>query len=357
MIDGKLSNAPIAQLLKQIPSTSIKQIELITNPSAKYNPEGMSGIINIKLHKNTQIGFNGNANIGVTKEIFAKFNSSVDMNYRNGKFNFYGNYGNNIGKNDNFGNIDRLDDNSRQDFKFGNNNKSHLYKVGVDFYMNDKNTISFFTNQNTFNGKDFGNTLITFNNLSQTQLFNNTSKNTSGQYNLAYKHEFADEDETLDIEIDYNDFENIEIANFDFVNFNFPPNYVDNVDTKRNQTTINVDYVKPINEKTKIETGIEVRLFNSDIDYTSTGESFSGGGNIIPTPSTDFEYSRDIYSAYFTYTKTFEKWNYQIGLRAEQVDVNADALRIFNNNSRVSPFYQRIFPDLPLGIYSLCSIR
>jgi len=52
MVDGKLSNVPVAQLLKQIPSTSIKQIELITNPSAKYNPEGMSGIINIILHKN-----------------------------------------------------------------------------------------------------------------------------------------------------------------------------------------------------------------------------------------------------------------------------------------------------------------
>ncbi|MFT7187151.1 MAG: iron complex outermembrane receptor protein, partial [Sediminicola sp.] len=59
MVDGKLSNVPVAQLLRQIPSTSIKSIELITNPSAKYNPEGMSGIINIVLHKNSNIGFNG----------------------------------------------------------------------------------------------------------------------------------------------------------------------------------------------------------------------------------------------------------------------------------------------------------
>ena len=54
------------QLLQQIPSASIKQIELITNPSAKYNPEGMSGIINIILHKNSQDGFNGSINTGVT---------------------------------------------------------------------------------------------------------------------------------------------------------------------------------------------------------------------------------------------------------------------------------------------------
>lgn len=349
MIDGKLSNVPIAQLLRQIPSTSIKQIELITNPSAKYNPEGMSGIINIKLHKNTQIGFNGNINLGLTKEIFAKFNSSIDMNYRNGKFNFYGNYGNNIGKYDNFGNIVRLDDASRQDFKFGNNNKSHLYKLGVDFYMNDKNTVSFFTNQNIFDGDGFGNTFITFENGNQSQLFNNISNNLSGQYNLAYKHQFDNEEETLDIEIDYNDFSQDETANFDFINFSFPPNYVDNVDTKRNQTTINIDYVNPFNENTKIEAGIEVRLFDSDIEYMSTGQTFSSTGNIIPTPSTDFNYIRDIYSAYLTLGKTYEKWNYQLGFRAEQVNETADALRTFDDNSTdLIPFendYFQIYPS------------
>tara|TARA_R110002096_G_scaffold185324_2_gene364085 strand:- start:8719 stop:11202 length:2484 start_codon:yes stop_codon:yes gene_type:complete len=355
MIDGKLSNVPIAQLLKQIPSTSIKSIELITNPSAKYNPEGMSGIINIKLHKSTQIGFNGNINVGLTKEIFAKFNSSIDMNYRNGKFNFYGNYGNNIGNNDNFGFIDRLDDDSRQDFKFGNNNKSHLYKFGVDFYLNDKNTISAFTNQNTFEGKGFGNTLITFpGDINQVQLFNNISNNISSQYNIAYKHVFnEEEDEILDIEFDYNDFNNDELANFNFINFSFPPNYVDKVDTQRDQTTINIDYVKPINEKTKLELGAEARLFNSDIGYISSGQTFNALGNIIQTPSTDFEYTRDIYSLYATLGKSFEKWSYQIGARLEQVSENADALRIFaDNNTEFIPFeneYFQVYPSIFLS--------
>ena len=108
MVDGKLSNIPTAQLLKQIPSTSIKSIELITNPSAKYNPEGMSGIINIVLHKNTMIGFNGSTSVGLRYEKEPKFNSSLDMNYRNGKFNLYGSYSNNISKNVNYGFIDRI---------------------------------------------------------------------------------------------------------------------------------------------------------------------------------------------------------------------------------------------------------
>ncbi|WP_372938518.1 TonB-dependent receptor domain-containing protein [Seonamhaeicola sp.] len=350
MVDGKLSNVPIAQLLKQIPSTSIKSIELITNPSAKYNPEGMSGIINIKLHKNTQIGFNGNLNVGLTKEIFAKFNSSIDMNYRNGKFNFYGNYGNNIGKYDNFGFINRLDDNSRQDFKFGNNNQSHLYKFGVDFYLNEKNTLSFFTNQNSFNGDGFGNTVITYPSTTQWQLFNSLSENHSGQYNFAYKHEFNNEDETLDIEIDYNDFTNDEDANFSFINFTFPTDYMDFVNTNRDQTTINVDYVKPLNEESKLELGAEVRLFGTDVDYNSTGQTYSEQGNLIPTPSTDFEYKRDIYSAYATYSKSFEKWSYQIGARLESVTEEANALRTFDDGTtEITPFennYFQVYPSI-----------
>ena len=348
MVDGKLSNVPIAQLLKQIPSTSIKQIELITNPSAKYNPEGMSGIINIKLHKNTALGFNGNVNFGLTKEVFAKFNSSIDMNYRNGKVNLYGNYGTNIGKYDNFGNIDRLDDNSRQDFKFGNNNKSHLFKGGIDYYINDNNTISFFTNQNIFEGDGFGNTFISYENLDQSQLFKNVSDNNSSQYNLAYKHNFAKEDETLDIEIDYNQFEQDEIADFNFVNFTFPPDYVDNVDTDRDQTTINVDYVNPLNDNTKLEVGLEARLFNTDIDYKSTGQTFDEDANIIATPATIFDYNRDIYSAYVTYGKEFEKWSFQAGIRAEQVNVTADATRFGENETELIPFendYFEIYPS------------
>ncbi|WP_336127175.1 outer membrane beta-barrel family protein [Mesoflavibacter sp. CH_XMU1422-2] len=351
MVDGKLSNVPIAQLLKQIPSTAIKSIELITNPSAKYNPEGMSGIINIKLHKNTKLGFNGNLNIGLTNEVYAKFNSSIDLNYRNGKFNFYGSYGNNIGKYDNFGYIDQSNDNSRQDFQFFNNNKSHLFKVGVDYYLNDNNTLSFFTNQNIFEGNGVGTTNLSFpdQNLYQRQIFGSDSENNSGQYNFVYKHLFKDENETLDIEVDYNDFTNTEVADFNYINFSFPPDYNDFVDTKRDQTTINVDYVKPINEDSKLEIGAEARLFNTDLRYRSTGQTFSSTGTIIPTPSTAFDYKRDIFSAYITFGKTInEKWSYQVGARAEQVKVEAEALNMFTDGTtQVLPFTNEYFQIYP----------
>lgn len=358
MVDGKLSNVPIAQLLKQIPSTSIKQIELITNPSAKYNPEGMSGIINIILHKNTNIGFNGNINLGLTKEIYAKFNSSIDLNYRNGKFNLYGSYGNNIGKSANYGSIERLDDNSEQLFDFFNNNKSHLYKVGLDFYMNDNNTVSFFTNQNIYDGFGAGTTGVLYPNQPlQQQIFDNDIQNLSSQYNGVFNHKFKKEGEKLDIEADYSVFSQDEIANFNFQNFSFPPNYSDFVNTDRDQTTINVDYVNPLSEKAKLEIGAEARLFDTKIDYTSTGLSVNenqdnipnNGDEYIPTPQTDFSYKRDIYSLYATYGKTFEKWSYQVGLRAESVMEDANAFRTLENSTENTPFendYFQVYPSV-----------
>ena len=350
MVDGKLSNVPVAQLLKQIPSTSIKQIELITNPSVKYNPEGMSGIINIILHKNTNIGFNGNINLGVTKEINARFNSSIDMNYRNGKFNLYGNYGNNIGKSANYGQVLRTSDDLLQEFDFGNNNKSHLYKVGLDFYLDDKNTFSIFTNQNLYDGKGTGTTDITYGDDTMTrQLFDNETDNVSSQYNFAYRHDFKKDGERLDVEADYNDFSQDEKADFRFVNIDFPPNYLDFVNTDRDQTTINIDYTNPLSESTKLEAGLEARLFNSDILYNSTGQSFTEDGDIVPTPGTDFTYSRDIYSAYVTYGKNYEKWSYQVGLRAETVAVDNNAKQ-YNDDGTTEDFkfendYFQIYPS------------
>lgn len=344
MVDGKLSNVPVAQLLKQIPSTAIKSIELITNPSAKYNPEGMSGIINIVLHKNANIGFNGNVNLGLTKGIEAKFNSSIDMNYRNGKFNFYGNYGNNIGKWVNDGSILRVDENSRQKFDFFNNNKSHLYKLGVDFYLNDKNTISFFTNQNIYEGEGTGETAVSyFNNPSRnvTQLFLDDSNNSSEQYNFDYKLDFNKEGHNIELEIDHNLFDSEQDTDFRSVGASTYPDYMDFVDTERTQTTANLDYVNPLDSISKLELGLQSRNFETIVDYSSTGQSFNSNGDLVPTPSTKFVYDMDIYSAYATFGQTYKKWSYQMGVRIEDVQVKADtnSVRAFTDN------YTEIYPS------------
>lgn len=344
MVDGKLSNVPVAQLLRQIPSTAIKSIELITNPSAKYNPEGMSGIINIILHKNANIGFNGNVSMGLTKGIEAKFNSSIDLNYRNGKFNFYGNYGNNIGKWVNDGSILRVDENSRQKFDFFNNNKSHLYKLGVDFYLNDKNTISLFTNQNIYDGIGDGATEVSyFNDPSRnvTQLFRDVSDNRSEQYNFDYKLDFNKEGHNIELEVDHNRFESGQDADFSSTGASLYPDYMDFVDTDRTQTIANLDYVNPLDSISKLEVGLESRNFETKVDYSSTGQSFNSGGELVPTPSTKFIYAMDIYSAYATFGQTYKKWSYQMGVRIEDVEVQADtnAVRAFTDN------YTQVYPS------------
>ncbi len=344
MVDGKLTNVPVAQLLKQIPSTSIKQIELITNPSAKYNPEGMSGIINIVLHKNVNIGFNGNASVGLTYEEQAKFNSSLDMNYRNGKINLFGNWGHNSSNNENFGNIFRPDDNSEQLFEFLDNSRSNLVKAGIDFYVNDKNTISFFTNQNFFDGGTEGITNIVYyddSTLNQTQDFLQKRDNLSSQYNFNYKLDFDKEGHHIELESDYNKFNGDENANFMFTGASFLDDYMDFVDTNRERLTMNLDYVNPLNETTKLEIGAEARLFETNLEYRSTGQSFNSNGELIPTPDTDFDYKRDIYSAYVTYGKSFDKWSVQVGARLETVDVKADtnAVRSFTND------YLQVYPS------------
>jgi iron complex outermembrane receptor protein len=330
MVDGKLSNVPVAQLLKQIPSTSIKQIELITNPSAKYNPEGMSGIINIILHKNVTIGFNGSANVGLTYETEAKFNAGLNMNYRNGKFNLYSNLNTNISKNQNYGQMFRPDDNTDQLFQFLDDNKSNLFKVGVDFYLNDKNTLSFFTNQNFYDGTTEGETNILFyDDLSenQNQLFVSDNENRSSQYNFNYKLDLGKEGHNIELEADLNTFGNDELGDFNFTGASDIPNYEDEVDTERDRITINLDYVNPLSETTKLELGLEARLFNSDIGRISNQEvvnPFNNLSDFIVSPSTQFDYSRDIYSAYATYSKKWEKVTLQVGARFENVEVTAD---------------------------------
>ncbi|MDO9137844.1 MAG: TonB-dependent receptor, partial [Lutibacter sp.] len=200
LVDGKPSNINTAQLLKQIPSTSIKSIELITNPSAKYNPEGMSGIINIVLNKNSNLGFNATVNTGITSGINNRFNGSLDMNFKTGKVNFFSNYGMNDGKSENRGKIVRYDNNSFQSFLIESDRTSHLLKLGADVYLNDKNTFSFYTTQNVSNSQSDGNTSVFYNNILNSNSLNMVKgDNTSAAYNFNYTHNFEKKGHNLEM--------------------------------------------------------------------------------------------------------------------------------------------------------------
>ncbi|MEO1033601.1 MAG: outer membrane beta-barrel family protein [Bacteroidota bacterium] len=351
MVDGKLSNIAPAQLLRQIPSTSIKQIELITNPSAKYNPDGMSGIINIILHKNVNIGFNGNLNFGLGYQLEPKFNSSIDMNYRNNKLNFYGSYGNNIADRQNFIELEQVETGLTQDIDLLDRSNSHLFKFGVDYYINEKNTFSVFTNQNLFDGGALGETALLFEDPAdnQLQVIDNNNENHSQQYNINYKLDFDKEGHNIELETDFNLFDSDVVTFNRFTGAGVRPNFDEFTDTERDRTTINLDYVNPLSEKAKLEAGLQARLFTTDLRYNSNARVQDEFGNYIPT-STSFDYERNIYSAYVSYSKQLEKWSYKLGLRAETVNVTTFAVDTDLTDNTVTEFpfendYTQVYPS------------
>lgn len=317
LIDGKPTNIDVAQLLKQIPSSSIKQIELITNPSAKYNPEGMSGIINIILNKNSNKGFNGSINNGVTFGKTPKANSSFDMNYKVGKVNIYGNYGFNHGLQSNHGNINSYQPGAEKnvDMNFRNKNTSHLYKIGIDYYLNDFNTLSFYTNQNNYYSS--GNSVTTvnyFDNLLNDIIQNNNSKSTnnSGTYNLDFKHKFKKEGENIELEANYNKNYSNENSTFDFQVLPNSYTELNAITNNSNNTKINLDYTNPFKDNSKLEMGLETRIENTENNFDKNIAYYS-----------DFRYERKIHSAYATFGKQWTKWGYQIGTRFENYTANA----------------------------------
>ena len=340
LVDGKPTNISAAQLLKQIPSTSIKSVELITNPSAKYNPEGMSGIINIILNKNANMGFNGSLNTGVEASHYVRYNASTNMNYKTGKVNFFGNYGFNTGERYNFGNIKRPGTNG-QDFLFVNDNESHLLKFGADVYLDDKNTLSFYTTQNWFNGSANGRAIITdangglIENSPNKQM--NDSKNQT--YNVNYKHDFDKKGHNIEVEATYSDNDSPNFLENNFLQ-NSQPDYTNTIGNTRNNTLINLDYTNPVSEKGKLELGLEYRVNKTDNTNLTTQAGFN---------NSSFSYDRDIYSGYINYGHKFGKVTMQLGARLE----NYEIVGTFNQDTQpTETVTDKIFTVYPSAFFT-----
>lgn len=320
LVDGKPTNIDATQLLQQIPSASIKQVELITNPSSKYNPEGNSGIINIILNKNTQTGFNGSITSGVTFGVTPKTNQSLNLNYKVGKVNFYTSYGFNHGKNRNFGfvNSERVGYENFQDFRFSNVNTSHLLKVGADYYINDNNTLSFFTNWNFFDGKGESRTISDYLTLADAVQDNwNNSGNTTQTYDLNFKHNFEKKGETIEFQINNSITNNEDLSHF----LNNGTSSLNDISGKSTYSQFNIDYVNPLSEKAKLELGYESRLQAG----TNTFNDFQPAESIV----NKFDYNRNIHAVYANYSKTYGKFSAQVGARAE-------LYKLFAHPSKVS---------------------
>lgn len=314
-INGKPSNLDSSVALKQIPSNTVKQVELITNPSAKYTAEGMGGIINFILKKNKQYGFNGSVTMGIERSENTRPSLSTNMNYREGKVNFFGGYSIDLGKTNSYTGLYRTDKDLNQDLNFINDDTYHTFKIGADIYFNTKSVLSFYTNHAIDNADYFINSRVNENQLLSVNQ-NTYSKIYSHEqtYNLDYKFDIDVKGQNLEIDVTYittkSPEDNIysDIIDASDKTYNFF-----NKITNNNKTWLfNIDYVKPLTETSKIETGLDFRLFSTSNKILSDQELFS-----IPVGNNDLQYDRDIFASYATYHNEFGKFAIQGGLRFE----------------------------------------
>lgn len=215
-IDGKptyMDNKDLAAMLKNMQSNDIESVELIANPSAKYDASGNAGIINIKLKKNKKFGTNGNVSLGLAQGKYFKQNAGLSLNNRSKKVNVFGNYSINRGKDYNFQNFDRTQNNFNYNFKSGNvsDGINQSVKAGVDYYINSKSVIGIMVNGMS-NAGDFtseSKTYIGPANANFNQVLKATNKipitRRNGNANLNYKFEDTS-GHSLNIDLDYGNF-------------------------------------------------------------------------------------------------------------------------------------------------------
>ena len=338
LIDGKPTSVSAEQILQQIPSSSVKSIELITNPSAKYNPEGMSGIVNIVLRKNTQSGLNGNVNLGITSGIEQRYNGALGLNYREGKVNVYGDYSFNTGISPVRGKVTRSQDQSLENWKSAGDRNTHLYKIGIDIYPDEKNTLSFYTSRNNFDLGVTASTDVTFANrrdeIGQSYLSDRNDLTTI--YNLDFRHDFISEGEMLELEIDFNRLEGSEQTIFDVQTESSSFDYIDELTNNRDNLTINLDYTKPISKDIKLEIGAETRQQQISNRYVTSNVDFLDGA---------FIFARDIHSAYGNLSKRQNDWFFQVGARLEDYKITGDFNQEGNINARETDHIFTIYPS------------
>lgn len=336
LIDGKesaMAGSDINSLLQSLPANAIDKVELITNPSSKYDAEGQSGIINIILKKNIRTGLNGNVN--VSGGSYHNYMAGATLNYRDSKFNYFGSYNfnrrNNVGsgKRENFyrSNNSQIN-NTEESSRIGLNN---TIKLGVDYYMDDKTTFSISSNLSIRDNNRTSELFYTYFNNPQ---FTGTSNRVSAQ---------NEDDLGYDINFDFsrklNEAGSELTANFSYgsdtedgVN-DFEQTYSDlyPMSSRINKTSedgeninLQLDYVLPLGEDRKFESGYRGIIRNSfDTQFSDTLNTIDNSYLPDYSISNDFDMRSGVHALYVNYQdKLTQRIGYQIGLRAEQADLN-----------------------------------
>ena len=363
LINGKpsaLTGSDLTDILQSIPASSIETIEVITNPSSKYEAEGQSGIINIVLKKNAAIGFTGSASATIGTQ--HTYNGTLNLAYQNQKLNIYTNYSfreaDRIG--DGFtnrtttspdGSVQQQNQIGNQEFDFS----GHNIRTGIDYNFNKDNTLSLSSNVNirTRNRYQTGGTIITDGGaLSQSLNQDNVSRNNglNLDFNLDYDHKFKKPQEDLTIAVDYSSGHDHNIDNFytNYYYYTLPLynySYQDN-DTRNRQhfITIQSDYTLPLTNG-RLEAGYRSTFNKSDNNFVSdTLSNVTGQFNFDPYLSNRFIYKENVNAIYANLQHQFGKFSIQGGLRLEDAHVNTQLIDSATTNHKQD--YLRLYPTL-----------
>lgn len=362
MLDGKqtyMSNADLAALLKSMPSSEIQTIEIITNPSSKYEAEGNAGIINIVTKKGKMYGTNGSVNASISLAKITRASTGLNLNHRTAKLNLFGNF--NYYKNENLNrlDIDRVASKPTEDVYFsqqsGNKSNGNYYsfKVGADYFINDNQTLGFFINNynndekedshsQTSIGKSFtqADSLLKAFGLSD-------DKNRNTAYNLNYKIKIDSAGQELSADFDYSSYRKRGNSQYDNAYYNLSGNllsppfiFKNNSPSDIDITSVKIDYVKPFKSGFKLEMGYKSSWVKSDNNLKYSTKQNDEWINDA-TRSNHFIYDENVNALYVSAHKTIKDFSFNAGLRAEQSNTKGHLLE---NNNIVKRDYLDFFP-------------
>ncbi len=361
-IDGKptqLSGDDLAAYLKSVNSNEIDNLEIITNPSAKYEAEGNAGIINIKMKKDKRLGANASVNLGYSQGRYGRYNGGFSGNYRNKLANLFGSYAYNDGNSLWFYNNTRfqLGDIYRQESETVTRRNGHNFKFGTDFFLNEKNTIGFLVNGNINKSDGMSDSrtdiLTTSQNVVDSILVSRTETNSNRSnygFNLNYQHDNKKE-QTWNVDLDYGIFRNRseDFQPNSYLNANESAtlskrDYLINSETDIGIFTFKLDYERPLG-KGKLGVGAKTVLVNTD-NLFDNFEVINNNPVRDIFRSSEFEYAENVNAIYGNYTQQIKKFGLQLGLRIEQTNsrgiLTAD---IPTNNDDVKRNYIDFFPS------------
>jgi len=365
LIDGKpASQAGISSsdILNQLPASAIESIEIITNPSVRYDPDGTSGIINIVLKKKALQGFNGQ--ISGTVGTNEKYNGSLNLNYRTNKINLFVGADGRYNLTETSSESERTSSYSdfttvlRQTQEGESFRKSMNFNGGIDYFIDTRNNITLSVQKRDMSYGQEG-LMANKNYYGTDSLLDSYNRYTDSQrsiqslgYTLSYKHTFAEKGRefTQDLMFYNNEMNNdqlIDQQNFDPVTNNeigllqLQHNYATN---KNYFFTAQGNYIHPFARGARIETGykVSVRDLGMDYDYTTYNHSTEEWDEQILLKN-HYDYKEQIYAVYGIYGATWKKLRYQAGLRYEQV---YNKSKVEQTGLSYSNPYYNFFPSL-----------